>query len=240
MAEPSAAAAAAAVSPPRRLDFSPDPPPKPALSPDQRRFCAEALRALKEKLQMPDRMKQEFGRLQANRIRPSEMVRSCTVALDDVNSSKNRYTDVVPYDKTRVVLNPCKDYRPAAKGYINASFITASSSENVSRFIATQGPLPHTYEDFWEMILQHRCPAIVMLTRLVDSYKTFNSAGVEVVWFCYASYAPIAFLMFFTCIMCAGFCLLSRGLKPSSRKSYPCLLQFQERIKVRVYFIFEK
>ncbi|KAL3737094.1 hypothetical protein ACJRO7_025939 [Eucalyptus globulus] len=181
MAEPSAAAAAAAVSPPRGLDFSPDPPPKPALSPDQRRFCAEALRALKEKLQMPDRMKQEFGRLQANRIRPSEMVRSCTVALDDVNSSKNRYTDVVPFDKTRVILNPCKDYRPAARGYINASFITASSSENVSRFVATQGPLPHTYEDFWEMILQQRCPAIVMLTRLVDSYKTFNSAGVEMV-----------------------------------------------------------
>ncbi|XP_048130747.1 protein-tyrosine-phosphatase PTP1 isoform X1 [Rhodamnia argentea] len=176
MAEPSAA-----VSSRRPLDFSPDSPPKPALSPDQYKFCAEALRALKEKLQMPERILQEFGHLQASRIRPSEMMRSCTVALDVVNLSKNRYTDVVPFDKNRVVLDPCKDYRPAARGYINASLITASSSKNISQFIATQGPLPHTYEDFWEMILQHRCPAIVMLTRLVDSYRAFNSAGVKMV-----------------------------------------------------------
>ncbi|XP_030461450.2 protein-tyrosine-phosphatase PTP1 [Syzygium oleosum] len=181
MAEPSAAAAAAARPFRGRLDFSPDSPPKRALSPDQHKFCAEALRALKEKLQTPERIMQEFGHLQANRLRSSEMLRSCTVALDDINLSKNRYTDVVPFDQTRVVLNPCKDYRPAARGYINASFITASSNENVSRFIATQGPLPHTYEDFWEMILQQRCPAAVMLTRLVDSYRTFNSAGVKMV-----------------------------------------------------------
>lgn len=69
------------------------------------------------------------------------------------------------------MLNSCKDYRPSARGYINASFITAASSEIISRFIATQGPLPHTYEDFWEMVIQHRCPVVVMLTRLVDNYK---------------------------------------------------------------------
>lgn len=96
---------------------------------------------------------------------------SCSVAYNSINNSKNRYTDVVPFDKNRVVLNPCKDYRPSARGYINASFITNSSSESVSRFIATQGPLPHTFEDFWEMVLQQRCPVIVMLTRLVDNYK---------------------------------------------------------------------
>lgn len=66
-------------------------------------------------------------------------------------------------------MDPCKDYRPSARGYINASFV--SISERVSRFIATQGPLPHTFEDFWEMIIQNRCPVIVMLTRLVDNYK---------------------------------------------------------------------
>ncbi|KAJ8541656.1 hypothetical protein K7X08_002472 [Anisodus acutangulus] len=45
-------------------------------------------------------------------------------------------------------------------------------SEGVSQFIATQGPLAHTFEDFWEMIIQQRCPVIVMLTRLVDNYKS--------------------------------------------------------------------
>ncbi|XP_039053214.1 protein-tyrosine-phosphatase PTP1-like [Hibiscus syriacus] len=99
------------------------------------------------------------------------MMRRCTVGLNGVNMDKNRYSDVVPFDANRIVLNSCKDYRPASMGYINASFITISSSENISQFIATQGSLPHTYEDFWEMVIQCHCPVIVMLTRLVDNYK---------------------------------------------------------------------
>ncbi|KAJ8557844.1 hypothetical protein K7X08_004610 [Anisodus acutangulus] len=101
--------------------------------------------------------------LQATRMRASEMKSRCSVALNSVNISKNRYTDVLPFDNNRVVLDP------SAKGYINATFIKIS--ERVSQFIATQGPLPHTFEDFWEMIIQHHCPVIVMLTQLVDNYK---------------------------------------------------------------------
>ncbi|KAL5846045.1 hypothetical protein ACOSQ3_009569 [Xanthoceras sorbifolium] len=149
-----------------------DYPPRITLTADQYRRCSEALSSFKEKLRnSPDQITAEFAHLQANRIRPSEMARSCTVALDGVNLSKNRYTDILPFDKNRVVLDQCKDYRPSARGYINASLITTSSLESVSRFIATQGPLPHTYEDFWEMVIQYRCPVIVMLTRLVDNYK---------------------------------------------------------------------
>ncbi|XP_059299384.1 protein-tyrosine-phosphatase PTP1-like isoform X2 [Lycium ferocissimum] len=101
--------------------------------------------------------------LQATRMRASEMKSRCSVALNSVNISKNRYTDVLPFDNNRVALDP------SARGYINASFIKIS--ESVSQFIATQGPLPHTFEDFWEMIIQHHCPVIVMLTQLVDNYK---------------------------------------------------------------------
>ncbi|XP_062157659.1 protein-tyrosine-phosphatase PTP1 [Alnus glutinosa] len=167
----SSAAASVSTRPPNRFDLSPDLPPRLALTPDQFARCSEALGFFRQKLSNPLTITQEFARLQANRITPSEMRRSCTVAFDGVNLSKNRYTDVVPFDKNRVVLNSCKDYRPAARGYINASLVTTSSSENVSQFIATQGPLPHTYEDFWEMVLQYHCPVIVMLTRLVDNYK---------------------------------------------------------------------
>ncbi|KAJ0662319.1 putative protein-tyrosine-phosphatase [Helianthus annuus] len=105
-----------------------------------------------------------------HRMRASEVNSSCSVAKLHVNCRKNRYSDVVPFDANRVVIDPCKDHRPSTMGYINASFITAEAnpSENVSRFIATQGPLPETFEDFWEMVLQNRCPAIVMLTKLVD------------------------------------------------------------------------
>ncbi|KAL9449442.1 hypothetical protein AB3S75_011386 [Citrus x aurantiifolia] len=147
-------------------------PPRISLTADQYNHCSEALSFFKEKLQNKSQeISQEFARLQASRIRPSEMARGCTVALDGVNLSKNRYTDILPFDKNRVVLKQCKDYRPAARGYINASLISTSSSEKVSQFIATQGPLPHTYEDFWEMVIQYHCPVIVMLTRLVDNYK---------------------------------------------------------------------
>ncbi|KAL0300306.1 UNVERIFIED_CONTAM: Protein-tyrosine-phosphatase PTP1 [Sesamum calycinum] len=102
-------------------------------------------------------------------MRASDMINRCTVALDSLNYSKNRYTDVLPFDDNRVILKRCTDYRSSARGYINASFVT--TSESVSRFIATQGPLSHTSEDFWEMIIQYHCPVIVMLTRLVDNYR---------------------------------------------------------------------
>ncbi|XP_020548712.1 protein-tyrosine-phosphatase PTP1 isoform X3 [Sesamum indicum] len=129
------------------------------LSVDQLRHCSEALECFKaRKCNSPQTIRQEFQTLQANRTRASDMINRCTVALDSLNYSKNRYTDVLPY------------YRSSARGYINASFVT--TSESVSRFIATQGPLSHTSEDFWEMIIQYHCPVIVMLTRLVDNYRT--------------------------------------------------------------------
>ncbi|XP_057426062.1 protein-tyrosine-phosphatase PTP1 isoform X2 [Lotus japonicus] len=154
------------------LNFSPDSPTPISLTPDQLKHCTQALSLFKQKLLNPHTISQEFAYLQTNRFTPSQMKRSCNVALDPVNSSKNRYTDVIPFDKNRVVLKSSTDYRPAALGYINASFVSTSSPGVVaSQFIATQGPLPHTYEDFWEMVIQYHCPAIVMLTRLVDNYK---------------------------------------------------------------------
>ncbi|KAJ8769715.1 hypothetical protein K2173_005361 [Erythroxylum novogranatense] len=153
----------------RRFEFSPDPPPRLSLTSDQYKYCSQALGFLKDKLRCPEKITQEFAGLQAGRISMRQMAGSCEVALDVVNSSKNRYMDVIPFDENRVVLNPCKDYRPSARGYINASYVKTSG--DVSQFIATQGPLPHTFEDFWEMVVQNHSPAVVMLTRLVDNYR---------------------------------------------------------------------
>ncbi|XP_042962008.1 protein-tyrosine-phosphatase PTP1-like isoform X1 [Carya illinoinensis] len=181
MASSSSASKSLSTPPPVSFDFSPDLPPILALTPDQFSRCSKALSFFRERLSMPQAIDQEFARLQANRITPSEMRRSATVALDSVNLSKNRYSDVIPFDRNRIVLNSSKDYRPAARGYINASLINTSSSENVSKFIATQGPLPHTYEDFWEMVIQYRCPVVVMLTRLVDNYKVLHCIDFKMV-----------------------------------------------------------
>ncbi|KAK9095929.1 hypothetical protein Sjap_021426 [Stephania japonica] len=150
------------------FDFtSPESPPKPSLSPDQRRHCAEALRLFGDKFRDPGRIRQEFERLQASRTKKIDTVRSCRAALEDANLSKNRYTDVLPFDNTRVVLNSSR----AGNDYINASYIKVGSNDSILQFIATQGPLPHTVEDFWKMVIQLQCPVIVMLTRLVDNFK---------------------------------------------------------------------
>ncbi|KAK9713777.1 hypothetical protein RND81_06G051000 [Saponaria officinalis] len=151
------------------FDFPENCPPI-SLSFDQFTNCSRALDSLKEKLLNRMLILQEFDSLQRKRITLSSMTRLCTVAFDQVNLSKNRYTDIVPFDSTRVILNSCKDYRPSARGYINASLVK-TPSQNAPEFLATQGPLSHTFEDFWEMVFQCRSPAIVMLTRLVDHSK---------------------------------------------------------------------
>ncbi|KAJ8445158.1 hypothetical protein Cgig2_029530 [Carnegiea gigantea] len=165
--------------PSKPSDSTDELPPQLSLSSDQFRNCSRALQLFNEKLQNPGLIRDEFRslqvirlllRMQEKRITTSEMASQCAVAIDQVNLSKNRYPDVLPFDSTRVVLNSCKDYRPSARGYINASFVK-TPVESSAQFIATQGPLPHTFEDFWEMVFQYRCPAIVMLTRLVDGFK---------------------------------------------------------------------
>ncbi len=70
----------------------------------------------------------------------------------------------MPFDQTRVPLPTMKD------DYINASFVNELSS-TAYPFITTQAPLHETMEDFWQMIWQDDCHAIVMLTRLVEGVR---------------------------------------------------------------------
>jgi protein tyrosine phosphatase len=55
--------------------------------------------------------------------------------------------------------------------YINANYINTSTSQNDQFFIATQGPLQQTIENFWRMIWQERVHLIVMLTCVKESGK---------------------------------------------------------------------
>lgn len=106
----------------------------------------------------------------------NDLLRTCGVALKAANSNKNRYTNVLPFDNSRVVLNSTKEGNSSGNGYINASFIKIPSINNISSFVATQGPLQETFEDFWMMVIQYHCPVIVMLT-LVDSPKMMRKCA---------------------------------------------------------------
>ncbi|XP_063044344.1 receptor-type tyrosine-protein phosphatase eta [Engraulis encrasicolus] len=81
-------------------------------------------------------------------------------ALAPENRTKNRYNNVLPYDNSRVKLsilgNPFDDY-------INASNMPGYNSRK--EFIAAQGPLPGTVNDFWRMIWEKNVHTVVMLTR---------------------------------------------------------------------------
>ncbi|KAM9846087.1 receptor-type tyrosine-protein phosphatase O [Aulostomus maculatus] len=78
-----------------------------------------------------------------------------------VNRPKNRYTNILPYDFSRVKL--ISMHNDEGSDYINANYIPGY--KRPKEYIATQGPLPETRNDFWKMVLQQKCPIIVMLTQ---------------------------------------------------------------------------
>lgn len=74
---------------------------------------------------------------------------------------KNRYKDILPFEHARVRLNS-QGQALNACDYINASHVQASRS--YKRYIASQGPLPATFDDFWSVIWDQDVRVIVMLT----------------------------------------------------------------------------
>ncbi|KAH6941150.1 hypothetical protein HPB50_014449 [Hyalomma asiaticum] len=84
------------------------------------------------------------------------------------NKIKNRYGNLLAYDHSRVKLRPIPGV--PFSDYINASYIDGYCRPK--RYIATQGPKPHTVDDFWRMVWQENVCKIVMLTGLVENGKT--------------------------------------------------------------------
>lgn len=81
------------------------------------------------------------------------------------NLAKNRYTDVLCYDHSRVVLSQEEEEDPSSD-YINANFVDGYRQKNA--YISTQGPLPKTASDFWRMVWEQHCLVIVMTTRVME------------------------------------------------------------------------
>lgn len=117
---------------------------------------------MEDHLKCKDRLDREWEALCAYEADPC----STAVASLPANMKKNRYPDVLTYDHSRVILNDVSNAN--GSDYINASTITDHDPRNPA-YIASQGPLPHTTADFWQMIWEQGSVVIVMLSRLMEN-----------------------------------------------------------------------
>eukprot|EP00118_Oscarella_pearsei_P015500 m.140176 g.140176 ORF g.140176 m.140176 type:complete len:960 (+) comp38296_c0_seq1:140-3019(+) len=108
-------------------------------------------------LELEDDLIEEFQNI------PTHMAGEGDIPPDCQN--KNRYNNVLPTPHSRVPLflrfgDPCSDY-------INANFVRGVA-DNPKAYIATQGPMESTTNDFWRMVWEQNCGIILMATGLEE------------------------------------------------------------------------
>ncbi|XP_032920642.1 receptor-type tyrosine-protein phosphatase-like N isoform X3 [Catharus ustulatus] len=158
--------------------FSDAPQPSPSSHSSTPSWCEEPVQSnmdistghmilayMEDHLRNRDRLAKEWQALCAYQAEPSV----CSIAQSEANLKKNRNPDYVPYDHVRIKLKA--ESNPSRSDFINASPII-EHDPRMPAYIATQGPLSHTIADFWQMVWEHGCTVIVMLSPLAeDSVK---------------------------------------------------------------------
>ncbi|XP_071029442.1 tyrosine-protein phosphatase non-receptor type 6-like isoform X1 [Oncorhynchus clarkii lewisi] len=109
---------------------------------------------------------EEFDALQKQE---TKVKKSREEGMRPENKSKNRYKNILPFDETRVILSS-GDPDIIGSDYINGNYVTNKLQEPSDQkvYIACQGCLATTVNDFWQMVWQERTRVIVMTTREVE------------------------------------------------------------------------
>lgn len=112
---------------------------------------------------------------------------SSEYSLHPENKAKNRYLNIIACkyfkfftykiiiskfdfyffvdDHSRVPVN-IANHPKSCGGYINGNFIDGYDKPRA--FIATQGPLPDTFDCFWQMVWEQNVDKIIMITNLIE------------------------------------------------------------------------
>ncbi|EGD79641.1 hypothetical protein PTSG_10488 [Salpingoeca rosetta] len=88
---------------------------------------------------------------------------SASAALE--NTTKNRYRNIVAYDHSRVKITPAK--HNFHNDYVNANFVDGYYKKNA--YIASQGPVPDAFPNFWQMVWEQDVNMIVMVASEVEA-----------------------------------------------------------------------
>lgn len=112
--------------------------------------------ALQHQPPSPKQLEEEFLKIPSN-----------FTSAEDLNvpghACKDRYKTILPNPQSRVCLGRAQSQEDG--DYINANYIRGYDGQE-KVYIATQGPMPNTVSDFWEMVWQEEVSLVVMLTQL--------------------------------------------------------------------------
>ncbi|CAF0876641.1 unnamed protein product [Rotaria sordida] len=103
----------------------------------------------------------QFNKLQRTMMKNKDIL-SCNEGIKSINRLKNRYKDILPYDKYRVILPLDND-----SDYINASFIEDLYGHR--RYIAAQGPIDTSLIDFFHMIWNFQITSIICTANDIEA-----------------------------------------------------------------------
>ncbi|XP_057298434.1 receptor-type tyrosine-protein phosphatase delta-like [Hydractinia symbiolongicarpus] len=104
---------------------------------------------------------------------------SSEASLLPQNKTKNRYPNVLAFDESRVKLDHTGEL---CSDYINANYIDGYCKEKA--YIASQGPMKNTVDDFWRLCWEQNVQIIVMMTKLEERGRNkceryWPTSGVE-------------------------------------------------------------
>lgn len=141
-----------------------------AVAPDTAQTSDEASLTLEDFVNHVSELHQNFGFR-----REFEEVQSCPLEVEMTtdssnhpdNRSKNRYSNILAYDHTRVRLSPQADTDGMRRDYINANYVDGVGGRRL--YVAAQGPLGSSTQDFWRMIWEQEVAVVVMITNLVEN-----------------------------------------------------------------------